>query len=144
MELALVRQPSIVEGFSFKPITSQLGGSCPHKTRPATLRPAVTRWSRLSFSSLKVIFGRLHPSITPAKEASMSPNFNPLDHPDAEVSRAYFCQLTGRARITAYRHERLDPNWPKPIVRGKRVFYKAADCKRYLESVHPSDRPRRP
>ncbi len=41
----------------------------------------------------------------------MSAIFNPLDHPDAEVSRAYFCQLTGRAKITAYRHERLDPNW---------------------------------
>jgi hypothetical protein len=66
---------------------------------------------------------------------AMNPNFNPLDHPDAEVTRAYFCQLTGRSKITAYRHERLDPEWPKAIVRGKRVFYKAADCKRYLESV---------
>jgi hypothetical protein len=77
------------------------------------------------------------------KDPTMSIVFNPLDHPDAEVSRAYFCQLTGRAKITAYRHERLDPDWPKPIVRGKRVFYKAADCKRYLESVYPSERPRR-
>jgi hypothetical protein len=70
---------------------------------------------------------------------AMNPNFNPLDHPDAEVTRAYFCQLTGRSKITAYRHERLDPDWPKPIVRGKRVFYKAADCKRYLESVRATD-----
>jgi hypothetical protein len=77
------------------------------------------------------------------KEPMMNAVFNPLDHPDAEVSRAYFCQLTGRAKITAYRHERLDPDWPQPIVRGKRVFYKAADCKRYLESSHTSDRSRR-
>jgi hypothetical protein len=68
----------------------------------------------------------------------MNPSFNPLDHPDAEVPRAYFCQLTGRSKITAYRHERGDPNWPKPIVRGGRVFYKAADCKRYLAAV-PED-----
>jgi hypothetical protein len=73
------------------------------------------------------------------KGTTMNAVFNPLDHPDAEVSRAYFCQLTGRAKITAYRHERLDPDWPKPIVRGKRVFYKAADCKRYLESARRSD-----
>lgn len=33
----------------------------------------------------------------------MSFNFNPLDHPDAEVSRSYFCQLTGRSRVTAHR-----------------------------------------
>ena len=65
----------------------------------------------------------------------MNSRFDPLDHPDAEISRAYFCQLTGRSKITAYRHERLDPDWPKPIVRNKRVFYKAADCKRYLRSV---------
>jgi len=65
--------------------------------------------------------------------------FNPLDHPDAEVSRAYFCQLTGRSKITAYRHERMDPHWPKPVIRGGRVFYKAIDCKRYLTSVHAQD-----
>ncbi len=65
----------------------------------------------------------------------MNANFNPLDHPDAEVPRAYFCQLAGRSKITAYRHERRDPHWPRPIVRGKRVFYKAADCKRYLAAV---------
>jgi len=65
--------------------------------------------------------------------------FNPLDHPDAEVTRAYFCQLTGRSRITAYRLERSDPWWPKPVLRGKRVFYKAADCKRYLLSVRAQD-----
>ena len=65
----------------------------------------------------------------------MSFIFNPLDHPDAEVSRAYFCQLTGRSRVTAYRLERSDPLWPKPVRRGKRVFYKAADCKRYLMSA---------
>ena len=68
----------------------------------------------------------------------MNPNFNPLDHPYAEVTRSYFCQLTGRSKITAYRHERLDPTWPKPIVRGRRVFYKAADCKRYLEAAQPT------
>jgi hypothetical protein len=59
-------------------------------------------------------------------------SINPLDHPDAEVTRAYFCQLTGRSRISAYRHERTDPLWPKPVLRGKRIFYKAADCRRYL------------
>ncbi len=57
---------------------------------------------------------------------------NPLDHPDAEVTRSYFCQLTGRSKISAYRHERIDPLWPKPVLRGGRVFYKAVDCKRYL------------
>ena len=57
----------------------------------------------------------------------MNPTFNPLDHPDAEVPHACFGQLTGRSKITAYRHERLGPKWPRPIVRGKRVFYKAAD-----------------
>lgn len=69
--------------------------------------------------------------------------FNPLDHPDAEVTRAYFCQLTGRTKISAYRHERSDPLWPKPVRRGGRVFYKALDCKRYLESVPATaiDRP---
>ena len=72
-----------------------------------------------------------------ARKQTMNPNFNPLDHPDAEVSRGYFCQLTGRSRITAYRNERSDPDWPRPIVRGKRVFYKAAECKRYLEAVLP-------
>jgi hypothetical protein len=61
--------------------------------------------------------------------------FNPLDHPDAEVTRAYFCQLTGRSKVTAYRHERIDPLWPKPVIRGGRVFYKAVDCKRYLLSA---------
>ena len=25
----------------------------------------------------------------------MNPTFNPLDHPDAEIPRAYFCRLTG-------------------------------------------------
>jgi hypothetical protein len=73
------------------------------------------------------------------KGAPMNFTFNPLDHPDAEVSRAYFCQLTGRSRITAYRLERSDPWWPKPVLRGKRVFYKAADCKRYLMSVRARD-----
>ena len=71
------------------------------------------------------------------KSASMNFTFNPLDHPDAEVSRAYFCQLAGRSRITAYRLERSDPRWPKPVLRGKRVFYKAIDCKRYLLSAQP-------
>ena len=64
----------------------------------------------------------------------MSLTFNPLDHPNAEVPRAYFCQLTGRSRITAYKHERFDPAWPRPVIRGGSVFYKAADCRRYLES----------
>jgi hypothetical protein len=73
------------------------------------------------------------------KSAPMNFTFNPLDHPDAEVSRAYFCQLTGRSRITAYRLEQSDPLWPKPVLRGKRVFYKAIDCKRYLLSAQPSD-----
>jgi hypothetical protein len=67
----------------------------------------------------------------------MSLSINPLDHPNAEVTRAYFCQLTGRSKITAYRHEREDASWPKPVKRGNRVFYKAVDCKRYLESAHP-------
>ena len=69
----------------------------------------------------------------------MNASLNPLDHPDAEVTRAYFCQLTGRSKITAYRHEREDPDWPKPVKRGKRVFYKAVDCKRYLTSVHAQE-----
>jgi hypothetical protein len=69
----------------------------------------------------------------------MNFTFNPLDHPDAEVTRAYFCALTGRSRISAYRLERSDPQWPKPVLRGKRVFYKAADCKRYLLSVRTRD-----
>jgi hypothetical protein len=43
------------------------------------------------------------------KETTMNPTFNPLDHPDAEIPRAYSCQLTGRSKITAYRHKRLDP-----------------------------------
>ena len=67
----------------------------------------------------------------------MSSTFNPLDHPDAEVSRAYFCQLTGRSKITAYRKEREYPLWPKPVPRGNRVFYKAVDCKRYLFAAQP-------
>ena len=61
---------------------------------------------------------------------------NPLDHPDAEVTRSYFCQLAGRSKISAYRHERIDPLWPKPVKRGGRVFYKAIDCKRYLAAGH--------
>ena len=69
----------------------------------------------------------------------MNASLNPLDHPDAEVTRAYFCQLTGRSKITAYRHEREDPDWPKPVKRGKRVFYKAVDCKRYLMSARAQD-----
>jgi hypothetical protein len=72
-------------------------------------------------------------------DLTMTFPFNPLDHPDAEVSRAYFCQLTGRSKITAYRHERIDPNWPRPVIRGGRVFYKAIDCKRYLTSVRAQD-----
>jgi hypothetical protein len=68
----------------------------------------------------------------------MSIPFNPLEHPDAEIPRGFFCQLAGCARITAYRRERNDPSWPRPIVRGKRVFYKSADCKRYLNSGGPS------
>lgn len=67
----------------------------------------------------------------------MASHVNPLDHPDAEVSRCYFCQLTGRSRITAYRLERVDPLWPRPVLRGRRVFYKAVDCKRYLQAVAP-------
>jgi hypothetical protein len=62
----------------------------------------------------------------------MPSHVNPLDYPDAEVSRSYFCQLTGRSRITAYRLERVDPLWPRPVLRGRRIFYKAVDCKRYL------------
>lgn len=69
----------------------------------------------------------------------MNSKVNPLDHPYAEVSRSYFCQLTGRSRITAYRLERLDPLWPRPVLRGGRVFYKAVDCKLYLNSVAPRD-----
>jgi hypothetical protein len=69
----------------------------------------------------------------------MSFNFNPLDHPDAEVSRCYFCQLTGRSRVTAYRLERVDPMWPKPVKRGRRVFYKAADCRRYLMAARAKE-----
>ena len=65
----------------------------------------------------------------------MNTQLNPLDHPDAEVTRGYFCQLTGRSKISAYRHERTDPLWPKPVKRGKRIFYKAVDCKRYLQSA---------
>ena len=74
------------------------------------------------------------------KEATMTSTFNPLDHPDAEVPRAYFCQLTGRSRVTAYKHERLDPTWPRPVIRGRRVFYKAAECKRYLDAPGTSGR----
>jgi len=64
----------------------------------------------------------------------MPSHVNLLDHPDAEVSRSYFCQLTGRSRITAYRLERVDPLWPLPVLRGRRIFYKAVDCKRYLNA----------
>jgi hypothetical protein len=64
------------------------------------------------------------------------------DEPELQSARSFGrgsdAQLTGRSKITAYRHERLDPNWPKPIVRGRRVFYKAADCKRYLQSAQPT------
>jgi hypothetical protein len=74
-----------------------------------------------------------------AKGVPVNFTFNPLDHPDAEVTRAYFCALTGRSRISAYRLERSDPQWPKPVLRGKRIFYKAADCKRYLLSVRAGD-----
>jgi hypothetical protein len=69
----------------------------------------------------------------------MASHVNPLDHPDAEVSRSYFCQLTGRSRITAYRLERVDPLWLRPVLRGRRVFYKAVDCKRYLQAATPRD-----
>jgi hypothetical protein len=69
----------------------------------------------------------------------MTSPMNPLDHPEAEVSRSYFCQLTGRSRITAYRLERTDPLWPRPVLRGRRVFYKAADCRRYLSAAAPRD-----
>jgi hypothetical protein len=69
----------------------------------------------------------------------MPSNLNPLDHPDAEISRSHFCQLTGRSRITAYRLERIDPLWPKPVMRGRRVFYKAVDCKRYLNAGAPRE-----
>jgi hypothetical protein len=62
--------------------------------------------------------------------------FNPLEHRDAEVTRAYFCQFTCRSKISAYRHERIDPLWPKPVVRGKPIFYRAIDCKRYLDSAN--------
>lgn len=68
----------------------------------------------------------------------MARMFNPLDYPDAEISRGMFCQLAGCAKITAYRRERSDPAWPRPIVRGNRVFYKAAECKRYLDSGSPA------
>ena len=71
------------------------------------------------------------------KETVMGSNFNPLDHPDAEIPRGVFCQLAGCAKITAYRRERQDCNWPRPILRGNRVFYKAADCKRYLSAGLP-------
>ena len=55
----------------------------------------------------------------------MNCTFNPLDHPAAEVTRAYSCALTGRSRISAYRLERSDPQWPKPVLRGERVLSKA-------------------
>jgi hypothetical protein len=69
----------------------------------------------------------------------MALSFNPLDYPDAEIPRGTFCQLAGCAKITAYRRERNDPAWPRPIVRGNRVFYKSADCKRYLDSGRPAN-----
>ncbi len=69
----------------------------------------------------------------------MNITINLLDHPDSEVTRAYFCQLTGRSKISAYRHERIDPLWPKPVKRGKRIFYKAVDCKRYLSSAQAQE-----
>lgn len=69
----------------------------------------------------------------------MASSFNPLDYPDAEIPRGTFCQLAGCAKITAYRRERNDPTWPRPIVRGNRVFYKSADCKRYLDSGRPAN-----
>jgi hypothetical protein len=102
-------------------------------------------WMRPSRLAVAFVIGMLYASRIARrnlKATTMNAVFNPLGHPDAEVSRAYFSQLTGRAKITAYRHERLDPDWPTPIVRGKRVSYKVADCKRYLESAHRSDQPR--
>ena len=68
----------------------------------------------------------------------------PGHHPNAHLRptpryRAYFCQLTGRSKITAYRHERVDPLWPRPLIRGGRVFYKAVDCKRYLMSARAQE-----
>jgi hypothetical protein len=65
---------------------------------------------------------------------------NPLDQPYAEVTRAYFCLITGCSKVTALSAERSDPLWPRPVVRGGRVFYKASACRCYLESVQPLQR----
>jgi hypothetical protein len=62
--------------------------------------------------------------------------FNLLQHPDAEVTRDYLCQFAGRSKTTAYRPERIDPLWLKPVVRDRHVFYQTGVCKRYLESPH--------
>ena len=64
-------------------------------------------------------------------------DFNSLDHPDAEIPRGAFCHLAGCSKINAYRRERQDPCWARPILRGNRVFYQAADCKRYLSAGLP-------
>src|SRR5438445_12942855 len=73
----------------------------------------------------------------------MNFTFHPLDHPDAEVTRAYFCQLTGRSRITAYRLERSDPQWPKPVLRGSasstRLPIASAICCRYGRETERRD-----
>jgi hypothetical protein len=50
--------------------------------------------------------------------------FNPLDRPDAEVFRAYFCQITGRSKITAYRLEHIDPLWVMLAIRRERMSTK--------------------
>lgn len=59
----------------------------------------------------------------------MTLSINPLDHFDAEVTRSYFCQLAGHSKIGAYRHERIDPLWPKPVTWRPRA----------LQSTRPSD-----
>jgi hypothetical protein len=70
------------------------------------------------------------------KGAPMNFTFDPLDHPDTEVTRAYFCALTARSSISAYRLERSDPQWPKPELRGKRDLSKADGFNR-VQIAHP-------
>lgn len=55
---------------------------------------------------------------------------------DALIPRTRACRLfLGVSLVTAWRHERDDPLWPKPVRIGpKLVAYRESEVQRYIES----------
>ena len=74
--------------------------------------------------------------------ASAASAASPVIPNDRLVRRAVALRdtLGGVAPSTAWRYENTDPDWPKPVHVGPRVYYRQSDLDRYLASLKPAPR----